>query len=126
MTSTTSTGRMPAGRTVVCPAWCVVDHGDDIPEDVFHRSDFAWLEPNGSRSGDEGPWKLAAHLVLAEVPQPDDDGQIVIETGDETFGPYIELDTERADEFIRQTKVFLARIEQMRDQLTATKKEARL
>lgn len=120
MTSTTSTGRMP-----VCPAWCVVDHGSDIPEDVFHRSGFAWLVPDGSRSGDEGPWKLAAHLVVAEVPEPGDDGQIVIETGDESFGPYIELDVERVDQFIRQTKVFLARIEQMRDQLAATKEGVR-
>ncbi|MEU1908125.1 DUF6907 domain-containing protein [Streptomyces hygroscopicus] len=108
-----------------CPAWCVVDHGNDILADIFHRSSLAWLVPDGSRSGDEGPWRLAAHLVVAEVPEPGDDGQIVIETGNETLGPYIELDAERADEFIRQTKVFLARIEQMRDQLTATKKEVR-
>lgn len=125
MTSTTSTGCMPAGETANCPPWCVVEHGSDIPEDVFHRSGFAWLVPDGSRSGDEGPWKLAAHLVVAEVPEPGDDGQIVIETGNETLGPYIELDVERADQFIRQTKVFLARVEQMRDQLAAAKEGVR-
>lgn len=111
--------------TLSCPSWCVVDHGHDIPEDVFHRSSLAWLVPDGSRSGDEGPWRLAAHLVVAEVPESGDDGQIVVETGNETLGPYIELDVERADQFIRQTKVFLARIEQMRDQLAAIQTEVR-
>ena len=106
-----------------CPPWCDIDHEDDIPEDVFHRSAFAVLAPNGDRSGWEGPWKLQAHIVVPEVEQGDDPGLLVIETQAGVAGPSVELDVTQVDEFIRQHKVFLARVEQMRDQLTQAVKE---
>ncbi|MFF7521307.1 DUF6907 domain-containing protein [Streptomyces pseudovenezuelae] len=112
-----------AARPVVpwagqCPKWCDVDHGNDIPEDVFHRSAFAVLKPDASRSGWEGAWELHAHVVVPEVKQGDDPGLLVIDTQAGTAGPSVELDVTQVDEFIRQQKVFLARVEQMRDQLT--------
>ena len=106
-----------------CPPWCVIDHGDDIPEDVFHRSEFAVLAPNGDRSGWEGPWELNAHIVVPETDQVGDPGLLVIETQAGTAGPSVELDVTQVDEFIRQNKVFLARVEQMRDQLAKAVEE---
>lgn len=106
-----------------CPKWCDVDHGNDIPEDVFHRSPFAVLKPDASRSGWEGPWELWAHIVVPETPQGDDPGLLVIDTQAGTAGPSVELDVTQVDEFIRQQKVFLARVEQMRDQLATAVEE---
>lgn len=106
-----------------CPDWCAIDHGDDAPEDVFHRSAFAVLAPNGDRSGWEGPWELNAHIVVPEVEQGDDPGLLVIDTQAGTAGPSVELDVTQVDEFIRQNKVFLARVEQMRDQLVKAVEE---
>ncbi|MET9362181.1 hypothetical protein ABZX93_14825 [Streptomyces sp. NPDC006632] len=110
-------------KTVTCPDWCTIEHGSDIPEDVFHRSAFAVLKPDGSRSGWEGPWELWAHIVTAEVEQDDAPALLVIDTQAGTAGPSVELDVTQVDEFIRQHKVFLARVEQMRDQLEAAAKE---
>lgn len=121
MTAITAGRITSAPWTGQCPSWCVIDHGRDIPVDVFHRSEFAWLTPNGDLSGDEGPWELAAHIVTAEVPQDGDGSGLVIETQDGTAGPYIEIGIEHVDEFIRQGKAFLARVQQMRDQLAAIK-----
>lgn len=122
---TTSTAGRIANAPWVgqCPSWCVIDHAGDIPEDVFHRSAFAVLAPNGDRSGWEGPWELHAHIVVPETGQGDDPGLLVIDTQAETAGPSVELDVTQVDEFIRQHKVFLARVEQMRDQLAETVKE---
>lgn len=106
-----------------CPPWCDIDHDGDIPADVFHRSPFAVLAPNGDRSGWEGPWELHAHIVVPETEQGDDPGLLVIETQAGTGGPSVELDITQVDEFIRQNKVFLARIEQMRDQLAKAVEE---
>jgi hypothetical protein len=102
----------------VCPSWCVIDHDSDamgiVMDDVIHRSDFSWLRPDGSLSGDEGPWEVAAQLVM-----PEEDGEqptIAVDLGD-SLGPYAELTVETADQFIRDLKTFTARVQQMRDQL---------
>lgn len=99
----------------VCPSWCVVDHEGEAPEDVFHRSERTWLKPDGSRSGDEGPWELEAHLVVAEG-QPED-AAVVVDLSEASLGPYSELTVETADQFIRDLKTFTARVQQLRDQL---------
>ncbi|MBD9730208.1 hypothetical protein PV755_46675 [Streptomyces caniscabiei] len=107
-----------------CPDWCVVEHGDDIPQDVFHRSALAWLKPNDERSGHPGRWELAASIVAVEEPEDELDVPLLcIETQAGVGGPYVELDVEQVEEFIRQGKAFLARVEQMRDQLAATKEQ---
>ncbi|MFF0746590.1 DUF6907 domain-containing protein [Streptomyces sp. NPDC004111] len=108
-------------NTVTCPAWCVEDHGYYFPEDVFHRSAAARLTPDGSRSGRSGPWQLVAHVVVPEVAQDGEPGLLVIDTQAGVCGPSVELAAEQVDEFIRQSKAFLARVEQMRDQLASIK-----
>lgn len=108
-------------NTVTCPSWCVIDHGNDLPDDVFHRSPRARLAPDGSRSGRSAAWQLVAHVVVPEIPQDDDPGLLVIDTQDGVCGRHVELAVEQVDEFIRQSKAFLARVEQMRDQLAAVK-----
>lgn len=116
MSNATAGRTASAARPFACPPWCVVDHGDTPTEDVFHRSEFAWLRPDGSLSGDEGPWEVAAQLVV-----PEDAGlepTIAVDLG-ESLGPYAELTLETADQFIRDLKVFTARVQQMRDQLAA-------
>lgn len=114
-------GRIPsAPQPFTCPEWCVVDHGEDVPEDVFHRSDFTWLRPDGSLSGDEGPWEVAAQLVVPEA--ADEEPTIAVDLG-ESLGSYAELTVETADQFIRDLKVFTARVQQMRDQLAAMKED---
>jgi hypothetical protein len=88
--------------------------------DTIHRSSFAWLRPDGSRSGDEGPWELAAQLVAS-----DEEGElpaIAVDLG-ETLGPYAELTVETADQFLRDLKTFTACVQQMRDQLAAMKEQ---
>lgn len=111
-------------KTVTCPAWCALDHGNDIPEDVFHRSAKAWLSPDASRCGSGWrTWQLVAHIVVPEIPEDDDPALLVIDTQDGVCGPHVELAIDQVDEFVRQTKVFLARVEQMRDQLVTTVKE---
>lgn len=122
--STSTAGRIAnAPWTGKCPKWCVIDHTGDIAEDVFHRSAFASLTPNGDRSGWDGPWELHAHVVVPEVDHGSEPALLVIETQAGTGGPSVELDVTQVDEFIRQNKVFLARMEQMRDQLAAAKEQ---
>lgn len=113
-----------APRPFTCPPWCVIDHGDAPVEDVFHRSAAAWLKPNAERSGHPGRWELAAHIVTAEAPEDDlDVPLLVIDTQDGPGGAHVELDVEQVEEFIRQGKAFLARVQQMRDQLAAMKED---
>jgi len=108
-----------------CPPWCVIDHSDDsmsfLMGDFIHRSDFAWLRPDGARSGDEGPWELAAQLVASE--EEGEPPLIVVDLG-ESLGPYAELTVETADQFLRDLKTFTARVQQYRDQLAAMKGES--
>ncbi|MEU3105588.1 DUF6907 domain-containing protein [Streptomyces griseoflavus] len=105
----------------VCPSWCVVDHFEyDRPRypgdrDTVHRSAFTYLRPDASLSGDEGPWELAAQLA---APGLGGEATIVVDLG-ESLGSYAELTVETADQFIRDLKVFTARVQQMRDQLAA-------
>lgn len=114
--SIVTAGRMgSAPRPFTCPSWCVVDHAGEAPEDVFHRGERAWLKPDGSRSGGEGPWVLEAHVVVAEG-EPGD-AAVVVDLSKVTAGPYAELTVETADQFIRDLKTFTARVQQMRDQL---------
>ncbi len=108
-----------------CPSWCVVDHYEhDMPRfagdrDAIHRSAFTYLRPDASLSGDDGAWELAAQLASSEL---DGGPTIAVDLG-EPLGHYAELTVETADQFIRDLKVFTARIQQMRDQLAAMKEE---
>lgn len=124
MTINTAAPIASAPWSGTCPPWCVIDHEGDIPADVFHRSEYAWLKPNAERSGHPGRWELVAHVVTPEVPEDDlDVPLLVVETQAGVGGPYVELDVEQVEEFIRQGKAFLARVQQMRDQLAAMKEQ---
>lgn len=109
----------------VCPSWCVVDHYEyDRPRfegdrDTVHRSAFTYLRPDGALSGGEGPWEVAAQMAAPEL---GGEPTIVVDLG-ESLGPYAELTVETADQFIRDLKVFTARVQQMRDQLAALRGE---
>ncbi|MFJ6846420.1 DUF6907 domain-containing protein [Streptomyces griseoluteus] len=124
MTINTAARTASAPLPYTCPPWCVIDHGDAGPEDVFHRSALAWLSPNGDRSGHPGRWELKAHIVTPEAPEDDlDVPLLVVETQDGVGGPYVELDVEQVEEFIRQGKAFLAHVQQLGAQLAAGKEE---
>lgn len=128
MSSITSGGIASAPLPFTCPSWCVVDHSQDSrferfpgDPDVIHRSDFSWLRPDGSLCGDEdGPWELAAQLAAPELGYAP--ATIVVDLG-ESLGSYAELTVETADQFIRDLKVFTARVQQMRDDLVAMKEQ---
>ncbi|MET8947440.1 hypothetical protein ABZX30_28825 [Streptomyces sp. NPDC004542] len=124
MTINTAARTASAPRPYTCPPWCVIEHGDSTPEDVFHRSAFAWLAPNDERSGHPGRWELKAHIVSPEAPEDDLDVPLmVVETQDGVGGHYVELDVEQVEEFIRQGKAFLAHVQQLGEQLaTASEK----
>ncbi|MER5259732.1 hypothetical protein [Streptomyces sp. NPDC002855] len=111
-----------------CPSWCVIDHTGDHPEDVFHRGSYAAFSvPDGSamptlNEKAEIP-RLTAHMVTPEfAEEPEAPSMVVVDCGD-LWGPYAELDLEQTDEFIRQGKAFLARLEQIREQLATALKE---
>lgn len=112
----------PQVRT--CPSWCVVDHGDDPIDDVFHRSDYMQVGiPDDQVHLSHADLKLTAHLCLPEVPEPGDEtGFLVLDHGD-LFGPYAELDLEHCDQFIRDLKTFTARVEQARAWIAAKKEQ---
>lgn len=100
-----------------CPSWCVVDHGDVEPEDVFHRSNVIALVPPrdcyGSR--DVIP-QMRAHLVSYE--RPDEYGQPCISVDlDDRMESYTELDVAEADNMIRQMEAYTAQLRVWRDQL---------
>lgn len=115
-----------APRPYTCPSWCVIDHGNDILEDVFHRSSFAWLTPNDERSGHPGRWELKAHIVAPEAPEDDLDVPLLcIETQAGVAGPCVELDVEQVEEFIRQGKAFLAHVQQLGAQLAASSRKGK-
>lgn len=122
MTVNTAARSTSTPRPYVCPPWCAIDHGDNPPVDVFHRSAFAWLAPNAERSGHPGRWELKAHIMAPEVPEDAlDVPLLVIETQDGVGGPYVELDVEQVKEFLRQGKAFLAHVEQLGNALAAGK-----
>ncbi|MEV6859319.1 hypothetical protein AB0M89_36790 [Streptomyces microflavus] len=112
----------PQVRT--CPSWCVVDHGNDPIDDIFHRSDYMQVGiPDDQVHLSDADLKLTAHVCLPEVPEPgDENGFLVLDHGD-LFGPYAELDLEHCDQFIRDLKTFTARIEQARDWIAAKKEQ---
>lgn len=109
-----------------CPAWCDVDHTGDHPEDVLHRGAKAVVTvpaesacPTVSEKA-EIP-RLTAQVMTPEfADEPEAPSMLVVDCGD-LWGPYAELDLQQTDEFIRQGKAFLARVQQMRDQLAAAK-----
>lgn len=113
-----------APRLESCPEWCVIDHGDDPIDDIFHRGDYAQVGvPEGQVHLSNKDLKLNVSLCLPEVPEPGDEGGfLVVDLGD-PWGPYAELDAEHADQFIRDLKTFTARVQQMRDQLDAKKEQ---
>ncbi|WP_406360309.1 hypothetical protein OID55_10880 [Streptomyces sp. NBC_00715] len=126
MATITAGGIASAPPPIVCPDWCVIDHAkEDVPgfpedRDVIHRSSSAWLHPDGSLSGDEGPWELSAHVASPELGYAEP--TIVVDAG-LPLDPYAELTVETADQFIRDLKTFTARVQQMRDQLAAMKEQ---
>ncbi|WP_275559608.1 hypothetical protein [Streptomyces sp. 5-6(2022)] len=107
-----------------CPPWCTGGHDSNIPEDVFHRSASVSLRPpSGSLPDRPSPSpRLSAYLMLPEVPEDDDPACIILDHGD-VYGPYAQLDVEYADQMIRDLKTFTARMQQLRDQLAAAKKQ---
>lgn len=107
-----------------CPPWCEDTHETEDPRDVFHRSALAWLAPNAERSGHPGRWELRAYITAPEVPEDDLDVPLLaIETEQGATGPYVELDVEQVEEFIRQGKAFLAHVQQLGAQMAAGKEE---
>ncbi|QLJ05712.1 hypothetical protein HZZ00_34960 [Streptomyces sp. NEAU-sy36] len=112
------------GRVASCPPWCIGGHDSDNPDDVFHRGPFLKLKaPDGT-----GPTKmpalpaLCAQLVMPEVAEDDDPACIIIDHND-VYGPYAQLDVEAADQMIRDLKTYTACLQQLRDQLAATKEQ---
>lgn len=125
--ATTTAGRTAsAPLPFTCPDWCVIDHAkEDVPgfpgdRDVVHRSSSAWLHPDGSLSGDDGPWELSAHVASPELGYAE--ATVVLDVG-VPLDAYAELTVETADQFIRDLKTFTARVQQMRDQLAAMKEQ---
>jgi len=107
-----------------CPSWCVIEHGDDQVDDIFHRSAYMQVGiPDDQVHLSDRDLKLTAHLCLPEVAEPgDENGFLVLDQGD-LFGPYAELDVEECDQFIRDLKTFTARIEQARAWIAAKKEQ---
>ncbi|MFI6468747.1 DUF6907 domain-containing protein [Streptomyces sp. NPDC050516] len=111
-------------KTLTCPDWCVVEHGNDPPDDVFHRGGCAQTRlPENLIRLSSDDLKLVARLCLPEAPEPGDEGGFVVVDRGDLFGPYAELDIEHTDQFIRDLKAFTARVQQMRDQLAAVKEQ---
>ncbi|MGW6905683.1 DUF6907 domain-containing protein [Streptomyces sp. NPDC054940] len=122
MSTTTARSSASVLEAVKCPTWCVVDHGPELPiwGDIFHRSNVVeLLAPKASRPpGDEhlqGP-RLAAHLMVPEVTADTDPPAVILDHGD-VYGPYAQLQVEHLDQYIRDLKVFTARLQEMRNQL---------
>jgi len=124
MSTSTVARTVSAPQARPCPPWCVVDHGDDPSDDVFHRSAYMQVGiPDDQVHLSSRDLKLTAHLCLPEVAEPgDEDGFLVLDQGD-LFGPYAELDVEECDQFIRDLKTFTARVEQARAWLAAKKEQ---
>ncbi|MEU9183331.1 hypothetical protein AB0D14_01935 [Streptomyces sp. NPDC048484] len=123
--NTSTAGRTAsAPRVEKCPAWCVVEHGDDPIDDIFHRGSYAQVGvPDDQVYLSTDDLKMVAHLCLPEVPEPgDENGFVVLHHGD-LWGPYAELDIEGTDQLIRDVKTFAARLQQLRDQMAAVKEQ---
>lgn len=107
-----------------CPDWCVVDHGDDPIDDIFHRSAYMQVgAPDDRVHLSDRDLKLTAHLCLPSAPEPgDEDGLLVVDYGD-LWGPYAELDLEHTAQLVRDLKAFTARVEQARDWMAAKKEQ---
>jgi hypothetical protein len=107
-----------------CPSWCVLDHSQDVYpdlEDRFHYGPDVRLKAPAGSSPDNDPLPaLRAALIKPEVPQDNDPICVMVDHGD-VYGPYAQLDVEKADQMIRDLKTFTARLQQMRDVLAATK-----
>lgn len=105
-----------------CPEWCVIDHGDEPADDLFHRS--AYMQagvPDDQVHLSNADLKLVAHLCLPSAPEPGhENGFLVVDLGD-CWGPYAELDEEHTSQLIRDLKAFTARVEQARDWMAAKK-----
>lgn len=101
-----------------CPSWCVEDHQDDSPADVFHRSERIAIVPPPDiycEPGDRVP-QMVAHLVSYE--EPDEYGQPCISVDlDDRLISYTELDVPAADNMIRQLEAYTAGLRVMRDRL---------
>ena len=110
-----------------CPSWCVLDHSQDVypdPEDRFHYGPDVLLKPPAGSSPDHDALPaLRAKLIQPEVPQDNDPICVMVDHGD-VYGPYAQLDVEKADQMIRDLKTFTARLQQMRDVLAAIERPA--
>ncbi|HEY9372199.1 DUF6907 domain-containing protein [Streptomyces sp.] len=121
--ATKTAGRIASPpRLESCPEWCVIDHGNDPIDDIFHRGAYMQVGiPDDQVHLSSRDLKLTASLCLPEMPEPgDEDGMLVLDQGD-LFGPYAELNVEECDQFIRDLKAFTARVEQARDWMAARK-----
>lgn len=124
MSTSTVARTVNAPQARPCPSWCVVDHGSDPIDDIFHRSAYMQVGiPDDQVCLSDRDLKLTAHLCLPEVAEPgDEDGFLVLDQGD-LFGPYAELGVEECDQFIRDLKAFTARVEQARAWIAAKKEQ---
>jgi hypothetical protein len=124
MTTITEHPSASALNSGKCPDWCVVDHGNDPIDDIFHRGSYAQVGvPEDQVHLSTGDLKLVAHLCLPSAPEPgDENGMVVLDPG-HLYGPYAELDMEGTDQLIRDLKTFAARLQQMRDQMAAVKEQ---
>lgn len=124
MTASTAGRIASAAATETCPSWCVIEHGDDPIDDIFHRGAYMQVGvPDDQVYLSDADLKLTASLCLPAAPEPGDEaGFLVLHHGD-LFGPYAELDVEHCDQFIRDLKAFTARVEQARDRMAALKEQ---
>lgn len=123
----TYTGPLPSGEvvTVECPEWCVIDHGDDPPMDIFHRGPLAFMVPPAALSTPPETAivrQMLAHLVLPAVPQEGERVCISLDL-DDCMVRYTELDVEQADNMLAQLREYTERLQTMRDQLAAIHEE---
>lgn len=106
---------------VHCPPWCTQDHrSDGIADHVWHEGPAIALDGPGDHFGQDGPYRVLWACLSAE---PDD------RTGE--YGmPYIcldvldagqsaRLDVAAADAVIGELRLYVDRLQQLRDRLAA-------
>lgn len=114
----TYTGPLPSGETVTvtCPDWCQMDHGDDPPIDIFHRSGTASIVPPPDLLWGGPVRQMTVHLVVPAVPQ-DGDRPVVAMDLDDKLDRHTELDVTQADDLIAQLDNYRTALVMMRDYL---------
>lgn len=109
----------PSTSPVPCPAWCVADHGDDPPADIFHRSERIALAPASRtlRGGEGDGMQMIAHLVQPAVVLDEHDAPVISVDLDGRFSLYAELDVAAADDMLARLRNYTDRLQALRDTL---------